>query len=168
MNRCKNFLEHWAYNVVSRLLMLSFLRKLMRRKRRHTIVSFISLWLIFVVGLGTSFAGISACSPDFPECVVVTPCCAGMHDSAMPGTGGSSDTLAGPGDCVHEGICIDGFQPIDISAVNGCFQYDISPSRSLRGSLVSMNYPEVMTIILQEPSSENYPSVFLLNCSFLI
>lgn len=147
----------------------SFLRKLMRRKRHHTLVLFISSLMILAVSLGTSFGGISACSPDCSECRVIPSCCAGMEGNEMSRTGGSAKSLSGPIDCDHEGICIDGFQTISTSAVNNGFQYDSLPSPSPQGSAIKpKRYKRVGIPILQEPSSETFPSLFVRNCSFLI
>jgi len=141
----------------------------MRIKRHHTIALFISSLMILALSLGTSFGGIFACSPDCSECRVIPSCCAGMEGNEMSGTGGSTKPLSGANDCDHEGICIDGFQTISTSAVNNSFQYNSFPSLSPQGSSIKPKlYKRVSIPILQEPSSETFPSLFIRNCSFLI
>ncbi|MGB3223061.1 MAG: hypothetical protein WBB23_09690 [Desulforhopalus sp.] len=141
----------------------------MRRKRHHTIAVFISSLMIFALSLGTSFGGIFTCSPDCPECKVIPSCCPGMDGNEMSGTGESTKPLSGPNDCNHEGMCIDGFQTISTSAVNNSFPYDSFPSLSPQGSSITPKpYKRVSIPILQEPSLETFPSLFIRNCSFLI
>ncbi len=147
----------------------SFLRKLMKRKRHHTLALSISLLMILALSLGTSFGGISVCPPDCAESKVIFSCCAGMEGNEMSGTEGSPQPLSPSNNCDHEGICIDGFQTISISAVNFSIQYYSFPAPSPQGFSIKPNlYKRVGIPILQKQSSENFPSLFLRNCSFLI
>lgn len=141
----------------------------MRRKRHRIIAIFISSLMILALSLGNSFGGIFSCSPDCPECTVIPSCCAGMEGNEASGTGKSTKPLSGPNDCDHEGICIEGFQTITTSAVNNSFSHDSFPSLSPQGSSIKPKlYKRSIITILQEPSSETFPSLFIRNCSFLI
>jgi hypothetical protein len=141
----------------------------MRRKRHQTIVLFISSLMILALSLGNSFGGIFACSPDCSKCRVVPSCCAGIEGNDITGTEGSAKPVSGPNDCDHGGICIDGLPPTSTSAVNNGFQDDQFPSPSPQGSSIKPVYHNRVSIpIIQEPSSEKFPPLFLRNCSFLI
>lgn len=141
----------------------------MRRKRHHAIALVIASLMILALSLGTSFGRISACAPDCPECIFIVSCCAGMDSSETSGTGGSAKPLSGSNHCDHEGICVDNFQTISTSTLNNSFQYDSSPSLSPHGSSIKLKlYKRASIPILQEPSSETFPSLFIRNCSFLI
>jgi hypothetical protein len=160
-----NFLENYAHNVVWRTWLFLFLRKLMRNRLRQTIVALISFWLIFTMSLATCLAGISAC----PDCSAVPTCCVGMDGKVMSGTGGSADHLPGPNACDHERICADCLSPSDVGAVHGRVQFAYSPSLFQQiFSVQTIHYETVIAPVFPEPSLENFPPLFLQNCSFLI
>lgn len=138
----------------------------MSSRLSHTIIS---LLVILVVSLGTSIAGSPVCPPKCPDCVVVPACCADMDDSSASGTKGAADHSSGWGGCSHDRICHNDFQPIDVSAVGGTFEYDNAFIQSHLGSQIHHNiYYKATVRVLPEPPLENSPPLFLRNCSFLI
>jgi len=161
-----NFLDSASYNVVLMVWVFSSLRKLMRRRLSYTIIS---LLMTFVVSLGTSLAGSPLCSPSCPDCKVVSACCAEMDDNLVSGTRGAADHLPGPSGCSHDSICLDGLLPSYISAANGPFKYHSALVQSHQDSQVQPHFFYRATVpVLLEPPLEHFPSLFLLNCSFLI
>lgn len=129
----------------------------------------ISLLLILVVGLGTSLAGSPMCPPDCPDCRVVSSCCSAIDDGSESGTKNGAAHLSGPNDCGHGGICLDGFQPIDVSAVSGTFGSTIASVQS--GFTFQAHSALLFKAAIPVPQTsalENSPPLFLRNCSFLI
>ncbi|MGB3210701.1 MAG: hypothetical protein WBB19_08365 [Desulforhopalus sp.] len=130
---------------------------------------FISIIVIFIVGLGTSLAGKSLCPPDCPDCRVTPACCAKMAENSVGGTGGMSDHQPGPDGCSHDGICLDGVQPVDLAGVSGTVGYDSvlahshpeSPGRSDFSCIVEPPFH-------LKPPKEKFPPLYIQNCSFLI
>lgn len=132
----------------------------------HTIILFL---VILVVSLGTSLAGSPVCPPGCPDCGVVPACCAEMTDKLGPETGGTADHLPGRSGCSHDGICLNGFQPIDVSAASGTFEYD---SALVLSPLSHETHPNpfcrvAVPVVLKSPL-ETFPPIYLRNCSFLI
>lgn len=160
-----NFLEFVSYNVVLMTGMHIFLRKLMRNRLSHTLISFL---IIFVVSLGTSLAGSLVCPPGCPDCAVVPACCGEMDDAAE--SRGMADHLPGPSGCSHDGICLDGFQPNNVSAAsNGTLKYETTLGLSPLSFGV---YPDLVSIAIVpvplESPIEQFPTLYLRICSFLI
>lgn len=164
-DRWHNFLEFVSYNVVLTIRVYLILRKLMRSRLSDTLISFL---IIFVVSLGTSLAGSLVCPPGCPDCAVVPACCAEMDDGAE--TRGMADHLPGPSGCSHDGICLDGFLPNDVSAAsNGTLKYE---STLVLSPLSFRVYPDLVSIAVVpvplESPIEQFPSLYLRICSFLI
>ena len=146
--------------------MYNHLRRCMRSRLSHTVISFL---LILVVSLGTALAGSSVCPSDCPECAVVHVCCEAMAENPEPATSKMADHFPERTDCSHEGICLDGFQPIDFSSANSSFEYD----SVLIQSYLSFDIPlgflgRAASQVLPHFSLEKYPPLYLRNCSFLI
>lgn len=138
----------------------------MRSRLSYTIISFV---LILVVSLGNSLAGTPMCPTVCPECVVVPDCCAGMADHSESGTSGTADHSPERTDCSHDGICLNGFQPIDVSATTGTIEFD---SAVVQYQLISEVHLDllykVVTPVPPQSFSEKFPPLYLRNCSFLI
>ena len=137
----------------------------MRSRLSDTLISFL---IIFVVSLGTSLAGSFVCPPACPDCAVVPACCVEMGDAAE--TSGTADHLPGPSGCSHDGICLDGFQPVDVAADStGTFEFDSTLVLSPHSSEVNLDLVSIAgaAVLLKSPI-EKFPPLYLRICSFLI
>ena len=138
----------------------------MRSRFCHTIIS---LLLVLFVGLGASLAGGPACPPDCPDCRVVPTCCSAIDAGSVSGVQNGAGHLPGPSDCSHDGICLDGFQPIDVSAASGTFGYTLAlVLSSFTFEAHSALFFKAAVPAPQQSPLENFPPHFLRNCSFLI
>lgn len=138
----------------------------MRSRLSHTLISFL---VIFAVSLGTSLAGSLICPPGCPDCGVIPACCAEMNDNSASRSREMADHLPGRSGCSHDGVCLDVFRPIDVSANNGICEYDSTLvlsqlSSEVHSELVSLT---VVPVLLKSPI-EKFPPLYLRICSFLI
>jgi hypothetical protein len=154
------------HNVVHVVRVNVFLRKIMRSRCSHTLISFL---VIFAVSLGTSLAGSPVCSPGCPDCGVVPVCCAEMDNNSMSGSRGAADHSPVRNGCSQEGICLNGFQTIDASADSGPFEYDNTLVLSLLSYDIDLeNISRAVALNLLKSPIEKLPPLYLRICSFLI